>query len=386
MSEIKRYVYALTLATLFLSGGAMANEGPGTLKARFIHLGELDKLPPAIGKLCALPYEVDLKISPVVVDVLVSLAGKAAESIIDLAAAKTQADATTLVTTIPLDGFFTETGGIAPAGGCLLFHNASSADLEDASILGAFRLIASKDSTAFRFQVATWRFARFLNPSTGHWFQKTGIRDLALKIEFLSPSSESLGTRSVFVEHVFKAVSDKDLGSAFISGQDLPWFLAPQSPGKLISETGIKRVLPLNIQITVVETTKPSQFATWMQDIAKEKKVSITDSIKDAVRKSLDENYAMASRSKLAAAAVAAFDEYKKAWDEATTIKTEKPKSIGDTADQVAKEKYQAEILVWKTKLTSKIISLSAARSAAQLAFANAEMSWPGDFPRILVD
>ena len=90
----------LTLAPI---GSAATAEGPGVLKAQFVYKDDLKKNP--LAAKCKAP-ETRMAGAAILTDIVVSLAGKLTESIIDAAAAKTQAEATTLETVIPVPGFY----------------------------------------------------------------------------------------------------------------------------------------------------------------------------------------------------------------------------------------------------------------------------------------
>lgn len=382
-----RFIFAA--AALSMAGGTMAKDGPGTLKAQFIYADEITTSRPALQKLCPQAGAQSVALATIATDVVVSLVGKTVESIIDAAAAKTQPEATTLDVTIPLDGFFDEKGDLAVSGGCLIFHNADESDLTDASMLGSFVLVPSYDKTAFRFQVFQWKFSSYLKPQTSRWFQQDGVRDFVLKIEFLSPGSAGLGTRSVYVEHAFTAVSVPSIAAAFSKGQDLPWFSAPPKPSGLPVNppTGQPktRYFPLNIRVTAIETTRANQFAQWVRDIAKEKKTDISAAVKDAVKKSLDESYAVTDKTKQADLASTAYAAYKAAWDDTAAHKVLKPKDPG-TADQATKDKFAADTQAWRALLTVKLQGVAAKKVLARAAFSNAELDWPGDLPGIMAD
>jgi hypothetical protein len=184
----------------------------------------------------------------------------------------------------------------------------------------------------------------------------------------------------VFIEQLFQGMDETSLGKAFFPTQQLPWFATPARPP---SDARNGSYLPLNLRITLVETTKPNQFAQWMQDVAKEKKNDISTAVKDAVRKSLDPNFAATEQTKLAEAAASAYAAYKAAWDDGFTHKAAEPKKPGDTADQASRDKYKAEKLAWDSLLTIKIQNVSAKRVLAHSAFQAANLSWPGDLPAL---
>lgn len=368
----------------------MAKDGAGTLRAQFIYADEIATSPPVLQALCPRPGTQAIALGAIAIDIIASLAGKAAESLVDAAAARTQAEATMLDVTVPLSGFYDEKGDIAVAGGCLVFHNAEKADLSDATMLASFVLMPSFDRTAFRFQVFEWRFSSFLKPETNRWFQQDNVRDFVLKIEFLSPGSSSLGTRAVYVEHPFVAVSATSLQAAFAKGQDLPWFSAPAKPSGLPlnspSGTAKTRYLPLNIRITAIETTRPNQFAQWVQDIAKDKKTDISAAVKDAVRKSIDENYAVTDKAKQADAAATAYAAYKTSWDDGAAQKAAKPKPPPAGADQPTQDKFAADSQAWKAGLIVRLQGISVKKVLARSAFSIADLEWPGDLPTISAD
>ncbi|RJF95776.1 hypothetical protein D3871_20580 [Noviherbaspirillum saxi] len=366
-------------------GPARAESESGTLKAFFFYATE--EIPTGLADKCPPRPEVEMPVAVagIVTDIAVSLIGKAAESLVDAVAARTQAEATTLDVTLPIEGFFTEKGSVAVTGGCLLFHNGNNADASDASLLMSLALVPSFDGSAFRFNVFQWRFNRFLNPNPSHFFQNSRLRDVVLKIEFLTPSSAGLGTRAVFVEHVFQGVDQKAVENAFLTNQRLPWFASPSKP-TLPSSTPPGRYGPLNVRITIIETTRPNQFARWVQDIAKEKRTDIANAAKGALRQSLDSNFAATEQMKLNDAAATAYTGYKTAWDDAITYRGQKPKKLDAAADQAAKEKYSADLLAWQSNLTVKSQNVSAKRTLARSAFEAADLSWPGDLPAVNID
>lgn len=98
---------------------AATEEGPGILRGTFVYVSDINKN--ELTKKCKQDAEVK-SFSGVATDVVVGLAGKVMESIIDAAAAKTQPEATTLETVIPLEAFYGDKG-IAINNGCLVIHN-----------------------------------------------------------------------------------------------------------------------------------------------------------------------------------------------------------------------------------------------------------------------
>jgi len=389
-AAFKKVVQAIAVAALICFGGtAMAKEGAGTLKAFFIYPSDVVTSPPSLQALCPAIGAQSIAAATIATDVIVSLAGKVAESLIDATAARTQPEATTLDTTIPIAGFYNEKGEVAANGGCLIFHNADQDDLADASIVASLLLVPSFDRSAFHFEVFAWKFNSYLKPRTSRWLQQDDVRDFALKIEFLSPSSSGLGTRSVFVEQLYTGVSKESLATALVKGHRLPWLAAPAKPTNLpganAAPAAIGRYLPLNVRVTMVETTRPNQFAHWVQEIAKEKRTDIASAVRDAVRRSLDDTVAATDRAKLVDAAGIAYSAYKTAWDEAATAKASRPQDPQAAAGSAAADKYLADLQAWKAALTVRVQTIATKRTLARTAFAAAELDWPGDFPSIAV-
>lgn len=312
-----------------------------------------------------------------------SLAAKAAESLIDAAALRMQPEAVTLDITIPIEGFYLSNGKIAVDKGCLVFHDGIGANGAQRSILAVFQVDISPDLSAFRFTVQHWHHEVFLAQTRG-WFQRAGERDFAIKIELLSPGSEGLGTRSVFVEHVFTALDQSELAQLFTKGQKLPWFALPKRPAVTTTDPGAPafKTLPLNLRVTLVETTKPNQFAEWMQALAKEKKGEISALVKDSVRQAIDPSHAATQGAKLADAAGTAYAAYKTAWDDLSAHAAAKPK-LPETATADQKSTHDAAMAAWNAKALVKSQALDSKRVVAKVAFDAADLPWPGNLPEI---
>lgn len=375
-----------TIMTLFFQGASAADSQlePGVLKAAFFYPNR--EAPADLKPLQAhCPSAMtENPLTAIAADVAVSLIGAATDSVIEASAAKMQPEATTLDVTVPLDGFFDERGLIAIHGGCLVVHNGNQPDARDASLLMVLIAVAAPDNTAFRFKVHEWTFKRFLKPKSSQWLQRSDERDFALRIEFLTPSSSGLGNRSVFVEHAFANASVRSLAAAFHKGQQLPWFSVPAWPGKTSAVPML--FFPLNARVTLVETTKPNQFAQWAQALAKEKKSELVALAQDATRKALDPNYAVAKQAEGIDQATAAFNAYKAAWDQAATLKANKPKAPDAGATQAEQDKYAADLIAWKASFAAQKQLAAGKRSVARLAFENAGLSWPGDLPDLKDD
>lgn len=357
----------------FAAAAATPEDGPGVLKGEFISQDpnhtDARCPPPAAGRIAA-----------IATDILVGLAGKLTESLIDGAAARTQPEATTLETVVPIDGFYAQTGA-AIDGGCLVFRNGTAADGSNSSMLAIFQVVMSTDQSAFRFDVLKWTFSRFLRPETSQRAQKKGIRDFVMKIEFLAPGTEGVGTRKVFIETSMFAVTSAEIAGAYVKGQQLPWFAAPPRPDQR-GTTPPKITLPLNVKITLVETTKPNQFALWLQKVAQEKKADISSAVQDAVKKALDPNYAATEGAKAAEAAGTAYAAYKTAWDALAAVFADKPVlPPNPTSAQTAE--FNAKLKVWTANVTVNQQLTEAKRVSAKVAFDSAGLPWPGDLPKL---
>lgn len=366
--------FAFVFSVLLLLGSkAVAGEGPGVLRAEFVYEDELNENALTKGK-CQ-PRQDKSGLSGIAVDAAVGLVGKLSESIIDAAAAKTQAEATTLEVVAPIEGFYGSDEKSVIHYGCLVIHNGVVGAIEKATILAIFQAVVSGDGTAFRFNVVEWKFARFLRPKTSQWLQNSARRDLAFKIEFLTPGSEGLGRRAVFVEHAFIAVEKEALANAFEKGQKLPWFAAPSA------EKG--SILPLNVRVTVVETTRPNQFAAWLQDIAKNKKSDVINLVQDSARRSLDPNFAASQDAQSATLAGTAYAAYKGAWDLYAAQVANKPSDPPPDASAAQRAAHVAELAAWQAGVTVNMQLTNAKRVSAKVAFSAASLPWPGDLPQI---
>jgi hypothetical protein len=368
-------LFSALAISLFAATAGLAAEGPGLLRAKFVYEPDLSDEPLAAN--CTRRGERTLP--PILTDIAVTLAGKVTESLIEAAAAKTQPEATTLETVIPLPGFY-GASDVAIADACLVIHNGNDDRANGATFKAVWQVVVAPDNTAFRFNVVEWNFSRFLKPTTDSWFQKAGIRDLVLKIEFLSPSQDNLGTRSVFVEHQFIAVDADSLAKAFIKGQQLPWFA---SPTRSASSNAKGLNVPLNVKITLVETTKPNQFAVWTQEIAREKKADVTALVKDAVRRSLDPVFDATEGAKKADTAGTAYVSYKAAWDALAAQQGTKPVDPPAGADAAAQAAYKAALNAWQASMTVGRQTLEARKVATKAAFSAAGLPWPGDLPAL---
>lgn len=324
-------------------------------------------------------------------DIAVNLAGKAAESLVTAIATKTRSQAMQLETTIPIDGFWGTDGVFVAEGACLVIHNSKTSNPADGTFHASYVLSASYDESAFRFTVFSWKFDEFFREKSSQWLQKRE-RDFALKIEFLTPGSEGVGTRAIFSEFVFSGVSKDALSKAFTKYQKLPWLLLPKKPTAFnVNTSGAasgknQYFQPLNIRVTVIETTKPNQFGQWAQEISAEKKTEVSNLVKDAVKKSLDEKYAESEKLKVFTQASGLYATYKAAWDAAAAQKAKKPVEPADAASQSEKDKYLADLLAWKSVMQQHIAEVEAAEFMARSAYSSADSSWPGSLPKVSID
>ncbi len=343
----------------------------GTLKARFIYPDELAECSKDLQEYLPKPVDAaarraseNLALPVAATNLAVSLVGKAVESIVDAAALLMQAEVTTLDATVPVEGFFGSSGDIAVRGGYLLFHNSNNDDPAQGTLAMSLELIASPDRSAFGFRVQHWQFRKFL--ASGNLFQQSKSRDVVLRIEFLSPSSSELGIRAVFIERVLTGVGVLQVASAFKKDDRLPWCACPPNA----AQTQVVRYAPMNIRITVVETTRPRKIAEWLQQEARSRKASIVSGVQEAARHALDAVHASAQQASHAEAASAAYSGYKAAWDDACAYVQKKPAS-------------GPELSVWKAGKEAYAQALAAKRSVAKAAFASASLDWPGDLPDI---
>ena len=303
------------------------------------------------------------------VPIVVSLATKAAVSLLDFVAARTQPEATTIETTAPVGGFYRKDGSIALAGGYLVFHNGDDDAGTHASLLAVLLVSVSGDGSAFRLTVKEWKHTQFLSSHTVQAAQVDDERDIALKIEFLSPGSSGFGNRTVFIEQVYPAVELKQLRSLLEVGHEFAWFAAPVRPALGTAELQV----PFNLRVTFVETTIANKFATWVQAAIKDNKDKLGTLVGTLVHDALDPGAAAEDRVKLTVAAGTAFDAYKVAWDDVSKAAASPP--VEDPAtSQALTDKWKAELAVKRQLLLSR-------QTIAQSAFSAAGIGWPGNLP-----
>ncbi|PZP98435.1 MAG: hypothetical protein DI587_13865 [Variovorax paradoxus] len=309
------------------------------------------------------------------VELAVGLVGKAAESLIDAAAAYVEPDAAVLDVTIPLDGFYEGAGPAAVDGGCLVFHDTR--DPRKAMLGGALQLRLSGDGSAFRFHVVKWTYEGFLQPD-GRLLQRQGDRDVAFKVEFLTPGIEGLGNRTAFMERLFTNVDADERATLLQEGEALPWIAAPRRPAVLTGEIPAgERSVPLNVRVTVIETPKPNQLGAMLLSLAKDKRTQIVDWAKESAKAALGPA-AAAHDPKLADEAGAAYTAYATAWDAWHAIHEARPQPP-TAADPAAQAEHDKNLKQWTAQREVKLRLQDSRRLLARAAFETAGLPWPGD-------
>lgn len=348
---------------------AQTSAGVNALRVSFLYEGDVLKHPLSKG-VCDVSRGTAGALAAVATDIAVSLAGKAVEAGIDYAAAKTKPDVTTLEEITPIPAFFRD-GGFLAENSCIVIHNGTTETASEATFLAIFQIALSPDGTAFGFIVREWSVTGFAKPIISHWGQKNDVRDFALKIEFLIPGAENAGTRSIFWEKIVSAARVSDLERLFQKDQKLAWIAMPQKPSESAGATR-----PLNLKVSLVETTVPNQFATWLAEAAVEKKGEISAIAQNSVRRALDRSFAAEETLKATTAATASYEAYKAAWDAAAALNTTKP-----SLSQSPTTTERAEFTAWIAKSQLAQSTLDGKRILAQRSFSQAGLTWPGTLP-----
>lgn len=311
-------------------------------------------------------------------ELAVGLVGRATESLIDAAALWAQPDVARLEDTAPVDAFYNPDRSLAVEGGCLVFHDGQDLAGRRRTLLAVFQVEASPDGTAFGFVVRHWSARQFQNTPgvVKRLFSRSGERDIALKIEWLSPGAEGVGTRAVFVEHLFSAIDPDELERLFEPGQRLPWMMVPRWPAD--APAG-KPALPLNLKVTLLETTQPNQLAAWLLEQAKAHKADLSGLVQDALRRAADPARAAAELATRASAADTAFADYRQVVAETAKQRAAEPKPVPAGATPAQVEQHKADRLVWQAALSSREAVQRSKRLVARAAFDAADLPWPGD-------
>lgn len=368
---------ALLLAAICASCSTSApklTQSDRVLRGEFVYEPNLSKSPLTKGRCTPSGGRAGAALAAVATDIAVALAGKVVEGAIDYAAAKTKPEATTLEEIIPIEAFYMDSSFFADDA-CLVIHNGQPGTGQGATLLGVFQLTASPDRTAFRFTVREWTFTNFVNNDLSHWGQKSDVRDFAIKFEFLLPGASGQDAKPVAWEKMVTASDLRTLQGLFSTNQRLPWMPMPPLPTQ---SNGATR--PLNVKVTLVETSAPYQFATWLQESVSAKKSELSAVAQGAVRRTLDRNYAAEEDLKSATAASVAFDAYKAAWDAALALAAKKPvlKANPSTSEK-------AELASWIAQSLATQATVDAKRIAAEVAFSRAGLPWPGALPNPFV-
>lgn len=370
--------------------------GPGTLKVAFVYRDEqsehplerfcppLPQAPPDAAKSLAIAT-LSLATTTALFDVASKFIETGVSSLVDAAAMRMRAEATTLDVTVPVDGFYKAGGTNDIDGATLVLHNGVDRSATDASFNLSLSVIVSPDRTAFRLRVHIWNIERFLDPKPRALGQ-TAERDWVLRIEFLTPGSAGLGSRAAFVELAFPTVTLDELQDALYSGQDLHWLPMPVLPMALAGGTAgssARRYLPFNVRATIVETTKPGLFAKWVEDSLVASKATLAKAATSEFRSAFDPTQKAADDAKQFEAANAAFMGYRKAWDALKATAESMPAAPTAGALPADVTKHATAVAKWKAEAAIQEKVLSIARSTAVAALQNAGIRWPGDFPTI---
>ena len=313
----------------------------------------------------------------VVSDVLVGLVGKATGALLDGIAAKLRADAQTLEARSSIDAFYE---GKRPtlAGACLVIHNGKHPDGDNATLAGVFQIEFSKDLTAWRLENKFWKFDRFLIATT-RWGQLETERDFALTVRLSKPGQDG-GEKASVLETILSSASLSAIQKAFQPGEKLPWMPVLVAPS---SEQDKVFTQPMNLRVTVVETTKANQLATWLREAAAEKKDEVVSLAKDLARRALDSGYAASEDAKAAVTAAGAYNDYKSAWDAWAQLLANKPADPGAAAqtDNTVRLRYEADLNSWIARVQAAKALVKAKGIAAAGSFNAADLGWPGELP-----
>lgn len=365
--------------------------GAGTLKIVFNYPKRSEDLPadlspPTEGmEQVAPPQPANFALPAVVAPVLFDVASKFIEtgvtSIVDAAAMRLRAEATTLDATIPVDGIYKADGTNDIDQATLFLHNGTNEQAEGASFALKLSFVVSPDRTAFRLRVDDWSIQRFLNPKP-HALWQTPERDWVLRIEFLTPSAEGLGSRAAFVELAFQAVTLEALRAALYKGRTLHWLAMPALPMALAGGSppgSAEHYLPFNVRATIVETTKPKMFAKWLDDSLTANKANLAKTAVSEFRSTLDPAQRATDDAAVLKTASTAFTSYQSAWNALQASIAAEPTEPATGATAEEQKKHQAARAKWEADKTLQNKGVTIARSIAVIAFRNAGIGWPGD-------
>jgi hypothetical protein len=365
--------------------------GVGTLKIAFIYPDQRDAHP--LARFCldpisiqqAIPTPSAFPLAAVAAPVLFDVASKVVEagvtSLIDAAAMRLRAEATTLDATVPVDGIYNANGTNDIDQATLVLHNGNDAQANNASLILSLSFVASPDSTAFRPRVHHWAIDRFLNPKP-HAFLQHPERDWVIRIEFLTPGREGPGSRMAFVELVFQALTLAELQTALYIGQDLHWLAMPALPMALAAgppSGSAGHYLPFNVRATIVETTKPRLFAKWVEESLTANKANLGKAAVAEFRSTVDPAQKATDDAAVLKTASTGFTSYRSAWDALQATIAAEPVKPPVGATDAETEKYDAAHAKWEGDKTLQQKTVLITRSMAVIAFRNAGINWPGD-------
>jgi len=364
-------------------------DGPGTLRASFLYAEQINGH--VLSKFCPtvhpeiVPQEMPvppLTPSGLAIDVAAKLVETGVTSLIDAASMRMRPKATTLDTVVPIDGFFRADGSPAIDNAVLILHNGADDKATEASFVLSLAMVVSADRSAFKFRVSKWDIHRFLRPHTGEWLQRNGERDWIIRIEFLTPGSTGFGVRSVFVEQAFQGVTLDELKNEFLSGKDLAWMSVPSAPAVLVGTQPATPdlFLPTNIHITIIETTEPNLFASWLTDALASTKGDIATAASGGV-KGLLSNFAKSDDLNLLEYSSNAFSTYKTSWEKLRDLKASEPAAPPDGAQNDVLAKYKANHASWAANVSIQSQEVDVHRKLAINSFQKAGVTWPGNLP-----
>ena len=316
----------------------------------------------------------------VIVDIAVGLIGKAAGSLLEGIGAKLLAEAKTLEGRSSIDAFFS---GKDPTmqGGCLVIHNGTHPHGTGASIVGVFQVEFSPDRSAWRLETKRWQYSRFIIGQSRQWGQVEAERDFAFRVLLTKPGQDSAQGNAAVLEYISNGLSLEDIQQKFIANEKLPWMSVPVAA---TSEEVGTLTQPMNLRVTIVETTKPGQLAKWLYETTTERKDDLVAIAKDLAKRSLDPTYAAAENGKAVVTASTAYTDYKAAWDAWSQLAASKPIEPANAATDIGeKRKYDGALNAWKAGLAAARALAKAKGVAAAGAFSLAGLAWPGDLPAI---
>lgn len=361
---------------------------PGTLRASFIYADNVTGH--ALSKFCPTPAAAPAGLgaggtvvtpSGLAIDVAAKFVEVGVSSLIDAASMRMRSKSTTLDTVIPIDGFFRADGSTAIDNASLVLHNGIDDSAKEASLIFSLSVVVSSDRSAFKFRVFTWKVDRFLRPSTSQWLQKKNERDWIIRIEFLTPGAAGLGLRSAFIEQAFQAITLDDLKLAFFQGKELPWVNMPNVPPVLVgSQPKGGLFVPANIHVTIIETTEPNLFASWIVDTLTATKSSMATGVSGELRDYLLSIKNSGDLSSLGYSNTA-FTAYKTSWEKLRDLKGAEPVAPAVGSPQTVVDQFNVSHASWAANFAIQSGEVEVNLKLAINSFQKAGITWPGNFP-----